>query len=99
MNEAVFRDALQQKRAELLGGSGGRPLQYQMEHNSGRQGDLADQAKAAYDPSGTETYEELKQQVLADLTLVEPVGALLEDPDPAVTDAADWALKRLAAVP
>ena len=34
-----------------------------------------------------------------DLTLVEPVGALLEDSDPAVADAADWALKRLAAVP
>jgi DnaK suppressor protein len=44
MNEAVFRDALQQKRAELLGGSGSKPLQYQMEHNSGRQGDLAVQA-------------------------------------------------------
>lgn len=42
-------------------------------------GDLADQAKAAYDPSGTETYEELKQQVLADMTLVEPSRHMAEE--------------------
>jgi para-nitrobenzyl esterase len=35
-------------------------------------GDLADQARAAYDPEGAQTFEELKQQVLADRTLVEP---------------------------
>ncbi|MCL4672823.1 MAG: tRNA epoxyqueuosine(34) reductase QueG [Sphingomonadaceae bacterium] len=34
-----------------------------------------------------------------DGALVHPVGALVDDPDPAVADAARWALKRLAAVP
>ena len=34
-----------------------------------------------------------------DQTLVKPVRALLGDPDPAVADAAAWALTRLAAVP
>jgi para-nitrobenzyl esterase len=35
-------------------------------------GDRADAARAIYDPTGAMPYEELKQQVLADRTLVEP---------------------------
>lgn len=38
-----YREALMQKRAEILGTGGIRPLQASMENNS-RQGDLADQA-------------------------------------------------------
>jgi DnaK suppressor protein len=44
MNLSVYKDALQRKKAELMQEAGLRPLQYQMEHNSGRQGDMADQA-------------------------------------------------------
>jgi DnaK suppressor protein len=41
---ATYRDALLRKRGELLGGAGAKPLQWTMENNSGRQGDMADQA-------------------------------------------------------
>jgi DnaK suppressor protein len=44
MNVSVYKDALQRKRAELTQAVGLRPLQQQMEHNTGRQGDMADQA-------------------------------------------------------
>ena len=44
MDVAIYRDALLQKRGELLGGTGAKPLQWTMENNSGRQGDMADQA-------------------------------------------------------
>lgn len=44
MNLESFRTALLQKRGELLGGAAGKPLQWTMENNSGRQGDMADQA-------------------------------------------------------
>ena len=44
MNLESFRAALLQKRGELLGGAAGKPLQWTMENNSGRQGDMADQA-------------------------------------------------------
>lgn len=44
MNVATYRDALLQKRGELEGTSGMRPIQTSMEHNNGRQGDTADQA-------------------------------------------------------
>jgi DnaK suppressor protein len=44
MDVEVYRDALMKKRAELLGGSATKPLQWTMENNSGRQGDMADQA-------------------------------------------------------
>ena len=40
----IYRDALMRKRSELLGGSAAKPLQWTMENNSGRQGDMADQA-------------------------------------------------------
>lgn len=40
----TYRTALLQKRAELVGGSAAKPLQWTIENNSGRQGDLADQA-------------------------------------------------------
>jgi len=43
MDVATYRDALLRKRDELLG-AGARPLQWSMENNSGRQGDMADQA-------------------------------------------------------
>src|ERR1043166_1752973 len=44
MDMGTFRDALLHKRAELLGGNAAKPLQGTMENNSGRQGDMADQA-------------------------------------------------------
>ena len=44
MDTEVFRVALMRKRGELLGGSAAKPLQWTMENNSGRQGDVADQA-------------------------------------------------------
>jgi DnaK suppressor protein len=44
MDRESFRDALIRKRGELLGGTAAKPLQWTMENNSGRQGDMADQA-------------------------------------------------------
>ena len=44
MDVATYRDALLRKRAELIEGTGSKPLQWTMENNSGRQGDMADQA-------------------------------------------------------
>jgi len=44
MNVATYREALLQKRSELEQTAGLRPLQTSMEHNNGRQGDMADQA-------------------------------------------------------
>ena len=44
MNVSSYRDALLQKRAELEQTAGLRPIQTQIEHNNGRQGDMADQA-------------------------------------------------------
>jgi DnaK suppressor protein len=44
MNVSTYREALLQKRAELEQTAGLRPIQTSMEHNSGRSGDMADQA-------------------------------------------------------
>src|SRR5438093_13578399 len=44
MDASTYRDALIRKRDELLEGTGSKPLQWTMENNSGRQGDMADQA-------------------------------------------------------
>ena len=44
MNVATYKDALLDKRSELIQTAGVRPLQSSMEHNNGRQGDMADQA-------------------------------------------------------
>ncbi len=44
MDATGYREALLMKQAELLGGTAAKPLQWTMENNSGRQGDLADQA-------------------------------------------------------
>ena len=44
MDVETYREALLQKRGELVGGQNGKPLQWSMENNSGRQGDMADQA-------------------------------------------------------
>src|SRR5688500_15500366 len=44
MDLANYRDALIQKRGELLGGTAAKPLQWTMENNNTRQGDMADQA-------------------------------------------------------
>ena len=44
MDMETFRTALLNKRGELLGGTAAKPLQWTMENNSGRQGDMADQA-------------------------------------------------------
>jgi DnaK suppressor protein len=43
MEVSVFKDALLRKRGELMDTSS-KPLQWTMENNSGRQGDMADQA-------------------------------------------------------
>jgi len=39
-----YRTQLLHKRGELLRGTAAKPLQWTMENNSGRQGDMADQA-------------------------------------------------------
>ncbi len=44
MDSEVYRDALLRKREELVGGPAAKPLSWSMENNSGRQGDMADQA-------------------------------------------------------
>ena len=44
MNVAVYKDVLLRKRAELAASAGVKPLSSSMEHNNGRQGDMADQA-------------------------------------------------------
>ena len=44
MELELYRDALLRKRGELMEGSASKPLQWTMENNSGRQGDMADQA-------------------------------------------------------
>jgi DnaK suppressor protein len=44
MTLSTYRDALLAKREELEQTAGLRPLQNSMEHNNGRQGDMADQA-------------------------------------------------------
>ena len=44
MDVDIYRDALLRKKDELLGGNAAKPLQWTMENNSGRQGDMADQA-------------------------------------------------------
>ena len=44
MNVSTYRDTLLQKRAELEQTAGLLPIQTTMEHNNGRQGDMADQA-------------------------------------------------------
>jgi RNA polymerase-binding transcription factor DksA len=44
MDMDIYREALLRKRAELIGGTAAKPLQWTMENNSGRQGDMADQA-------------------------------------------------------
>ena len=43
MDLSVYKDALLQKKGELLGAGGIKPLQASMENNT-RQGDMADQA-------------------------------------------------------
>jgi DnaK suppressor protein len=44
MNVSFYKEALLRKRAELEETAGLKPLQDSMEHNNGRQGDMADQA-------------------------------------------------------
>ncbi len=44
MNVSAHKDALLKKRAELETEAGLKPLSDGMEHNNGRQGDMADQA-------------------------------------------------------
>ena len=44
MDVEIYREALLRKRGELIGGTAAKPLQWTMENNSGRQGDMADQA-------------------------------------------------------
>ena len=46
MNVSAYKDALLKKRAELEETAGLKPLTDSMEHNNGRQGDMADQARA-----------------------------------------------------
>jgi DnaK suppressor protein len=44
MQLELYRELLLRKRGELVGGTAAKPLQWTMENNSGRQGDMADQA-------------------------------------------------------
>jgi DnaK suppressor protein len=44
MNVSAYKDALLKKRGELSAAAGLKPIQNSMEHNNGRQGDMADQA-------------------------------------------------------
>ncbi|HXG90256.1 MAG TPA: TraR/DksA family transcriptional regulator [Vicinamibacterales bacterium] len=44
MNESSYRETLLQKRAELEQSAGPSAIQTSIEHNNGRQGDMADQA-------------------------------------------------------
>jgi DnaK suppressor protein len=44
MNVSAYKDALLKKRGELSTAAGLKPIQNSMEHNNGRQGDMADQA-------------------------------------------------------
>jgi DnaK suppressor protein len=44
MNVSSYRDTLLQKRSELEETAGMREIQTTVEHNNGRQGDMADQA-------------------------------------------------------
>src|SRR5438094_19579 len=44
MDVETYKTALLEKRGELLSGTAAKPLQWTMENNSGRQGDMADQA-------------------------------------------------------
>lgn len=44
MDGQVYRAALLRKRGELVAGPAAKPLPWSMENNSGRQGDMADQA-------------------------------------------------------
>ena len=44
MDVEIYRTALLHKKSELLAGSSTKPLQWTIESNSGRQGDMADQA-------------------------------------------------------
>ncbi len=44
MDVSAFKDVLLRKRGELAAVGGLKPLQSSMEHNNGRQGDMADQA-------------------------------------------------------
>ena len=45
MNTSIYKEALLQKQAELTGGDSGKPLQWSIESNSGRQGDMAGPGK------------------------------------------------------
>jgi len=44
MNFKIYRDELLLKKSELTEGSAAKPIQSTIENNSGRQGDMADQA-------------------------------------------------------
>ena len=44
MDVSTYRDALLRKRSELMDGAWAKPIQWTIENNSGRQGDMADQA-------------------------------------------------------
>ncbi len=44
MNLEIYRETLLERRSELMQTAGLKPLQTSMDHNNGRQGDMADQA-------------------------------------------------------
>ncbi|MSO29551.1 MAG: TraR/DksA family transcriptional regulator [Acidobacteria bacterium] len=76
MEMETYREALLAKRAELLGGAASKPLQWTMENNSGRQGDMADQA------SGTNEVHiqlKLKQTDAKILQAIEEALGRIED--------------------
>src|ERR671914_625964 len=74
MDVAVFKDALLRKRGELMDTSS-KPLQWTMENNSGRQGDMADQAAG-----NNEVHIQLKLQQ-TDAKILQAVDEALKRPE------------------
>ena len=67
MNVSIYKDALLKKRAELEETAGLKPLTDSMEHNNGRQGDMADQASGQQrSPHPAETEADRRQDPAGD---------------------------------
>ena len=76
MNVEIYRDALLRKRGELMGGTASKPLQWTMENNSGRQGDMADQASGTNE---VHIHLKLKQTDANILQAIEEALGRIED--------------------
>ena len=98
MDVSVYKDALLKKRAELVEGAGLNSLQSSMEHNNGRQGDMADQASGNNE---VHIHLRLKQTDAKILQAIEGALGRLDDGTYGVCrDCADpIAPARLSAIP